>query len=336
MATNKHALVRYHKLDECFSNPGRNYGIPELIEACNAVLTEMDPDTKGISRRQIYDDIAFMESSQGWSVELEKIREGKRVYYQYSDPHFSIKNQMVNPMEAEQLRSTFLVLARFKGMPQFEWIEEMQVRLEDALGLKETTKSIVGFQQNPYLKGLSYFNRLFNAIFNEQALQITYQGFKQEESSEFDFHPWYLKQYNDRWFLFGIRDGFESLTNLALDRIIHIEDSSVAFVPNTKYDFEELFEDVVGVSVNPDEAGKKVVLKVALEQWPYIKSKPIHGSQKIKETMEDGIILELDVQLNHEIIALLFSFMNTVEVLKPKELRDHFKEIAFNLYSKYI
>ncbi len=119
-----------------------------------------------------------MESSQGWSVELDRLRDGKRVYYRYSDPHFSSKDQMVNPMEAEQLRSAFLVLSRFRGMPQFEWIEEMQVRLEDALGLKETTISVVGFQQNPYLKGLGHFNRLFNSIFNEQYLEYHLSGFQ--------------------------------------------------------------------------------------------------------------------------------------------------------------
>ncbi len=167
-------------------------------------------------------------------------------------------------------------------------------------------------------------------------LNITYQGFKQDDPSTFDFHPWYLKQYNDRWFLFGMQDGYDTLSNLALDRIVEIENSAKPYLSNTDYDFDELFEDVVGVSVNPDVSSQKVVLKVESEQWPYIKSKPIHGSQKVKYSSEAGVILELDLQINHELKAILFSYMDSIEVQEPVTLRGQFKSIAGDMSALYI
>lgn len=68
MATNKHATIRYHALDRCFSNWGRRYYIEDLIEACNAALNEFSGVEDGVKRRQIFDDITFMESEQGWSI----------------------------------------------------------------------------------------------------------------------------------------------------------------------------------------------------------------------------------------------------------------------------
>ncbi len=289
-----------------------------------------------MKRRQVFDDITFMESEQGWAVPLERIKEGKRVYYRYSDKSFSIKNQGINQSEAEQLKETLSILSRFKGLPQFEWVEEMQIRLEDTFKLKSDTQTAVGFEQNPYLKGLTHFTDLFNAIQNQLPLAIKYQGYKQEKASDFVIHPWHLKQYNNRWFLFGLNEEYQSLSILAIDRIIFIRESREKFIPNLDIDFEEYFDNVVGVSVRPDAPIEKLVISISNETWPYIESKPLHGSQKIKSKSDSQVVIELYVQVNHELIALLFSYMSGIEIIEPESLRERFESIAEIIYKKYI
>ncbi len=121
MATNKHAKIRYQTLDKCFRNPGRRYYIEDLIEACNNSIYEFTRTDIGIKRRQIFEDIKFMESPQGWNIPLERIRDGHKVYFKYEDKNFSINNQPLNETEENQLIEALLTLSRFKGMPQFEW-----------------------------------------------------------------------------------------------------------------------------------------------------------------------------------------------------------------------
>ena len=104
MATNKHATIRYHALDRCFSNPGRKFFIEDLIYACNQAIYDFAGIENGVKRRQVFDDITFMESEQGWSIPLERTKDGKRVFYRYADKSFSIKNQGINQEEAEQLK----------------------------------------------------------------------------------------------------------------------------------------------------------------------------------------------------------------------------------------
>ena len=113
MSTNKHAIIRYQALDKCFSNTGKRYYIEDLLEACNDALYEFDPNSLGIKKRQLYDDVRFMESSQGWSIPLEKVKDGRRAFYRYEDVSFSINNQPLNDAEAEQLKSAML---------QFHWL----------------------------------------------------------------------------------------------------------------------------------------------------------------------------------------------------------------------
>ena len=102
MATNKHATIRYQALDKCFRNPGKRYYIDDLIAACNDALYEYTGIDDGVKRRQVLDDIKFMESEQGWCVPLEHIRDGKRVYFRYEDLNFSINNQPLNETEQNQ------------------------------------------------------------------------------------------------------------------------------------------------------------------------------------------------------------------------------------------
>ncbi len=336
MATNKHATIRYHALDRCFSNYGRKFFIEDLIIACNEAIYEFAGIEDGVKRRQVFDDITFMESEQGWSISLERIKDGKRVYYRYTDKSFSIKNHGINQAEAEQLKETLTILTRFKGMPQFEWIEEMQIRLEDTFKLKGNIQSSVGFEQNPFLKGLNHFTGIFNAIQNERPLKISYQGYRQETPTQVILHPWYLKQFNNRWFLFGLNGDYKSITNFALDRIIEIEESKTKFQKNEEVNFDEYFDDVIGVTVKGEAPIEKLLIKLSKEIWPYIESKPLHGSQKIKGRTETEILIELAVQINHELMALLFSYMDSIEIIEPQSLRDRFRSLSETVYKKYI
>lgn len=321
MATNKHATIRYHALDQCFSNFGRKYYIEDLIVACSESIYDFTGVEDGVKRRQIYDDILFMESDQGWSIPLEKIKDGRKVYYRYQSKDFSIKKQSINKSEANQLKQTLSILSRFKGMTHFEWMDEILVRIDSAFQLQNHSDSpIVGFEQNPYLKGLNFFSELFSAIQYKRVLEITYQSFKQHEPQIMVLHPYYLKQYNSRWFLFAYNNVAKSISNLALDRIIEVNESRVTFMKNKDFDFEEYFDDVVGVTVSVGTPAEKILLQIDNDLWPYIESKPIHGSQKFIEHNSSGTLIELNLQLNYEFISLLFSYGEKITVIEPKEL----------------
>jgi len=225
MATNKHATIRYQALDKCFRNPGRKYFIDDLTDSANLALQEFTGINSGVKNRQIYDDIKFMESSQGWDIPLARLKDGRRIYYRYETLDFSINNQPLNQSEEKQLREALITLSRFKGMPQFVWIDELVAKLEQGLSLSKRKEIIIEFEQNQYLRGLKFITPIYEAIQNEQTLFMTYRPFNHEEKLSINLSPYYLKQFNNRWFLFGKSEEYDNLTNLALDRVINIESS---------------------------------------------------------------------------------------------------------------
>lgn len=333
MATNKHAVIRYQTLDKCFRNPGKRYFIEDLIEECDKSLYEFTGSSTGIQKRQIFDDIRFMESKQGWSIDLERRKDGRRVYYRYADHDFSINNHLLNETEENQLKETLQTLSRFKGLPQFEWIEEITARLDSSLRLSGSKTTIIEFDQNNYLKGLEFISPLYDAILYQRVMDVEYKSFRKEEKQNFIFHPYFLKEYNNRWFVFGKNDTSGFIINLALDRMVALKDCKKKFISNTEINFQEYFEDIIGVSLNNNATAEKITLKVSSLLYPYIKSKPIHGSQKVKEIGREYSIITLNLIPNYELESLILSFGEGMEVLTPQSLRTKIKE-RVNLMNK--
>jgi predicted DNA-binding transcriptional regulator YafY len=334
MATNKHATIRYQALDKCFANPGRKYFIDNLVAACNQAIFDYDGNAEGVKKRQVQDDINFMESESGYAIELERIRENRRVYYRYSDPNFSINKQPLNATEEAQLREAILTLSRFKGMPQFEWMDELTVKLESELGLNKTDQKAIEFDQNPYLTGIEHISTLYHAILNKQNIRVAYKSFKSDELQESNFSPHYLKQYNNRWFVLGRLAEFEKSTTYALDRVYSLSESSASY-QESSIDYEEHFEDVIGVTVRSEAKIETIVLKVGAGLYPYIKTKPLHGSQKTKEENEEYALIELILYPNYELESVLLSYGENIEVIRPDSLRAKVKERILKASKNY-
>lgn len=317
----KNAVLRYLVLDRCFSNSGRKYFINDLLDEVNRALSEEDPSSSGIRMRQLRDDIRFMKSEQGYSAPIEAIREGKKAYYRYEESDYSINNSPLNKTEAEQLRNSLSVLQRFQGTPGFEWLNELAPMLESQFGLK-ASNPVMGFESNIDYSGYGFITPLFNGIANLRVLEIEYKPF-QSTTERLIFHPYYLKQYNSRWFALGYNEEKKVETwIIALDRIQNIKETSQAYRP-TDIDWEgEHFFDLIGVTRKNGDKPETVHLVFDPDQAPYVKTKPLHASQKHKDLEDDSLDVRIEVVLNYELETLLLSFGEKVKVIAPAKLRD--------------
>lgn len=333
MARNKHQAVRIRVLDQCFRNRNRQYTIDDLVDACNDAIGDIYGGS--ISVRTIRDDIKFMRDSQGYNAPIvAKEWNGKKCIYFYSDPHFSVFKTELNQDEIDKLKATIQILGRFKGLPQFEWMEELLTGLEDKFTTHGNDNCVIGFEQNVDYTAVGCLSELFGAIINKQVLKIHYRTFKGIDHN-WTLHPYYLKQYNSRWFLFGRdNDNQSSILNVPLDRIVDCITTNITYIKNNLVDFEDYFNDIIGVTKYPEQSECKVLLKFNTERFPYILSKPIHGSMKIVD--KKNCIIELNLKPNKELEALIFSFGNQVEVLEPQWLRKQIKEKIEDLMVKYL
>ena len=322
MATNKNATIRYRALDKCFRDYRHRYYIEDLIEKCEEELESFN-FTANVSRRQIFDDIRFMESMAGWSIPLDRLKDGKKTYYRYYEKDFTINEQPLTDEEAQKLETEILTLSRFRGLPCNEWVDEVISNLEWRFNLKGNKENVVSFEQNQDLKGLDKLSDVLDVTSNHQVVEILYHNFKNGgRDIFFTVHPYYVKQFNNRWFLFGLDDKYRNIDTIALDRIVKMNVAEdIQFIPNKDIDFEHYFDDVVGVTI-PDSGIEKehIVLQFTKGRFPYITSKPIHKSQEI--VSEEDCTVCIDVRPNNELVTQILSFGPDVEVLEPQSFRE--------------
>ena len=318
MPTNSNASLRYSILDKCFSNTHHQYTIDELLDIVNDKLG--DKEGRSINIRQLRKDIQDMRDRIMFNAPIKAYpMEGRKCYYRYSDPDFSIFNNELSLEEIENLRATIDMLCKYRGIPANVWIEEVVSSLEYRFGIKANSENLISFEQNEQLKGLEYLSIIIDATINHQPLDVDYCTFNGNKI-KMVIHPYYVKQYNGRWFLFGLDNGHDRIANVALDRIQHMNNASVVFKKNDSADFETYFDDIIGVTI-PGENVKKesIILRFTKERFPYVVSKPIHQSQRIVEG--DGCEVEIQVKPNRELYQQIFSFIPDVEVISPQWLR---------------
>ena len=101
MSINKNAYLRYQILDKCFSNHFKMYFIEDLLEEVNIALEDFNGIGSKIEKRQLFDDIKFMESEAGWSIPLERIKYGKRAFYRYFENNFFKREEIIGKLGSE-------------------------------------------------------------------------------------------------------------------------------------------------------------------------------------------------------------------------------------------
>ncbi len=69
-------------------------------------------------------------------------------------------------------------------------------------------------------------------------------------------------------------------------------------------------------------------LKVDARSYNFISTKPLHHSQKLINSTQGYVTIELKVAYNYELETALLEFVDTVEILEPQHLRDRIRERA--------
>ena len=326
MPANKNALIRYKTIDNCLRNCYRRWTLEDLVNACSDALYDMEGIRKGVSVRTVQGDIQMMRSDKlGYNAPIE-VYEHK--YYRYADKDYSITDMPMSQNDYEVMQEAVDMLRQLEDFEQFSEMSDVVSRLQDKLSIsKHNRKPIIHFDSVPNLKGLRLLNPLYNYIAHQQTIRVMYQPFSARQPQEFLFCPYLLKEFRNRWFVFGSRISDNLIYNLALDRIVSIEPSEEPYHVNPDFDVEHFFYDLIGVSENIRTRSHRITCRATREQSQYIKTKPLHPSQKqIDKNRKDGsCTFEINVCINYELYSIFMSYGSGVEILSPRKARDYIK-----------
>lgn len=338
MPTNKNALIRYRYLDELLSSRVKYYTRQELTDKINEQLAVP------VSKRCVEKDLIDIQDE--WGIEYdEKIYDGKK-YIHYADSSFSIFNKELTSEERALLKSVLDTIGQFDGLPNFEWLESMRLKLtkggNSALSPsdleEDSDRRIIEFNSNPYLKNTNMIAGLFQHIASKQAIKIEYKPYYMEDPIYEIVSPYKLKQFNNRWYLLCCRMSDGRFSNFALDRLVSYGIAEGAEFMPCPIEIDEHFDDIIGVTYIKDAPVETVVFAGSPREIQFILTKPLHWTQKRPSIEEqarlhekypnvpfDWIFLTIECKWNFELITTLFSFGERIIVLSPERVVNDIK-----------
>ena len=354
MPANKNAMTRYKILDELLSSRYHNYSLNDLTEEVSNRLSDMYPDTNGVVRRTIEKDLFYLEYEGPFFVEIERYsvpsysKEKQKSYIKqclrYAQPSFSIFKKEMTSDEEYLLSEALSLLGQFDGLPNLDALEGLRL----GLGLRKSDKQIISFTKNP-LQNSNLLGELFTTIAQKQVIELHYHKFSSPNTElVVNLHPYLLKEYNRRWYLFAAAEDDEKLLCFSLDRI-----DKVIPLPSHKYlnysgDINERFDDIIGITLYEDSSVYQIYVWVSEFSKDYVATKPLHESQrnitgpKEKELRNKfphligGRIFRIDCKFNYELIRELASFGKDLLVLEPSAIQDKVYERISSMNDEYL
>ena len=337
MPANKNAMTRSMILDELLSNRYHDYSLDDLTEEVSRRLSEMYSDTKGVVRRTIEKDINYLEYEGPFLVEIERYwvpclnhetgKTTQKKCLRYKDPSFSIFRKALSGEEKYLLNEAFSLLGQFDGLPNLEALEALRRSLELP---EDGLRPIISFTKNP-LENSNLLGELFVAISQKQVIELSYHTFaNSEDVKRIVLHPYLLKEYNRRWFVIGAADCDGKILNFSLDRIDKVVPQPSLTYTTCSVDLAERFEDIIGVTFVDESPVHKIIFWASDSAKGYIKTKPIHESQRnMPDNLHDeyptligGAFFRIDCKKNYELIRELSSFGKDLIVLSPVDISD--------------
>ncbi|MBQ0151651.1 MAG: WYL domain-containing protein [Chryseobacterium sp.] len=252
-----------------------------------------DANIKSYSIRTLQRDIR--EISNLFNLSIHNKKKGDNRYY--------IENRPI--MEVDEYNQKLL--------------ESFQV--SNALNLHPDFSDFIFFETRKPT-GVEHFYDLFFAIRNKRIVTFQHFNFKYKMMTSRKVHPLALKESKGRWYLIGIDTKDKLQKSFGLDRVNDLEVSPTKFKEKYKYNFKEHFKNAFGVMNLSEQHPKKIVIKCSKHQGEYIKSFPLHQSQKETEETETEQFFEFFLHPTYDFMQEILSFGKEVTVLEPQSLVD--------------
>lgn len=325
MPATKNQLKRLEIIDELLAR--KKWGTDELLERINYKLDD------SINKRTLYRDIQYLIEEKDAPIH----RPTKRDPFYYYTEKYSIKNSLLDIDEVSALRKSIDLLKEAGRFPFLADAEQAIRKLENKLNSQEEGGVLfVQFENHTAASGDQWFEELYEAIVTQTPLLLNYHPFTVTGASEKIVHPYFLKEYRNRWFLFGREATFKTISIFALDRIKKCKLTKVNFIENDLFDPRIYFKHLIGVSVPQGGKIEKINIKVDSNLAPYIISKPIHATQIVNKEMKNGAIeISIEVIPNYELKSVILGYGDSIEVLRPKLLREEIKMMIVKLADRY-
>jgi proteasome accessory factor B len=207
--------------------------------------------------------------------------------------------------------------------------------LYSALNVSDSLSSDIIFEKRrPF--GTENLHGLLHAIKNKLQIAFKYEKYWGENNGieARNVSPLALKESRYRWYLIALDKKDGHIKSFGLDRISDLEISSLKFNATENEKVDSLFKYSFGVTNDPG-IPEKIILSLSPGQGRYIKSLPLHSSQKEILNNDKEYRIELMIHPTYDFIMEILSLGREVTVIQPESLKEEIVNIIGDTLKKY-
>ncbi|GIV38335.1 MAG: hypothetical protein KatS3mg033_0135 [Thermonema sp.] len=348
---NKNQLLRYLIIDEMLRNRQRPY--PSREEIMQTIeertdrpysLSSFEKDLR-VMREQFGAPIEYHHERRGYFYG-EKLKKSGKVLYE-EDRTYRLAALSLSKQDLQSITLIEGLLEGFRHQPFFHAFSQAIDKVLDAVQISKQIPtrldnrrlSFIQTDEPEFVKGRELLGELAAAIQNHRQVQFEYMKFKSEESSRRTLHPLLLKSFKNRWYLVGYEERKGRIATFGLDRVLpgslRLLDAEALDAEKLQFDPEEYYRYCYGVTRNPEDKPKRVLLACTPLLGKYLETRPLHHTQRITEKNEVFWEIEYRLIINQELLYELLSMSPDVQVLKPKKLKRAVVETLEKTLSLY-
>lgn len=344
----KNQYDRYKRIDRILRSSPEGFSLDELLERLNGSLTYENQ----IKRRQLQYDLEALKDLYGAPINNKK--GARRI--KYEDSSFSIVTHEMK----ETLRSMREQIDSVDMNPRLLWLQNLILMLQESYFTNSMAMEAIDFGDNLEYQNSNRVHEFFSYIMDRQVIEVSYSpGFGKPK--RIILHPYFVRQYNNRWFLFGWNENAakegkpkSGILNLPLDRIDEVKVIHNAYKEVSVQDIrdfkEDYFGDIVGVTRLDTEqsihlelrfsfnSGDKAKDNAVLRDYYYLKTKPFYpyiSFPRDKDIEANGYAdVTMDIIPNKELEGALLRYADSAKIVGPKQFRDRMLNRIKNIVIK--
>jgi predicted DNA-binding transcriptional regulator YafY len=325
----RHIRKRLNLLDSLLgSSSKRNY--KRLLEDLNkSIIVNGDLP---VSIRTLKNDIAFLVRE-----ELAPIhRPTKADPYIYYSEDFSIRKIPLKKDDVKTLKNALHILKGIKGFSVVKEAEAIINKLENQVTIEKDNRLIVHFDHHTINESSKHLDIILTAVRDKQPIQLLYYPLSSSSAAEIILHPYFIKEFRNRWYLLGRKHGEETERVFSIDGIRQIRNINIAYIENNIINLNTYFDNLLGVSFPRNAKPVEIEIQIKPDLVAYFTAKPIHTKQQvIRKTKDGGYVIRVCLIINKELRSLLLSYGPGLQVIKPLALRLQLKELLIESTSAY-
>lgn len=167
----------------------------------------------------------------------------------------------------------------------------------------------------------NYLTDIIEAMKNNHVVTLTYKSFIHGSSHTFSVEPYSLKMFQKRWYLLAKNLVDNNLRIYGLDRLENFEETKEHFTMPKNFDANTYFSSFYGIVTDETIPLQRIVVRANRQHQHYLRSLPLHPTQKEIFTCKDYADFELTLRPTYDFIMELLSFGAMIEVMEPQSLR---------------